>query len=178
MEKMATEKQVAFIRRLAQERSVDVSRDLSQGFTVREASAFITKLLSMPVAAAAVVAAAASGALDLSGLVSGRYAVEVDGVYKFLKVDNIQEEGNYWNGWVFVKIQASDEWHKLGAQRPHSGAYSGKSPEYLRLVLADPKAASIAYGRELGVCGVCGRTLTDPESIAKGIGPICEGRFS
>lgn len=27
-----------------------------------------------------------------------------------------------------------------------------------------------------GTCGRCGRTLTVPESIASGIGPVCEGR--
>lgn len=33
------------------------------------------------------------------------------------------------------------------------------------------------YGRLYGVCGVCGRTLTDETSIAAGIGPICAGRL-
>lgn len=33
--------------------------------------------------------------------------------------------------------------------------------------------ASNRNGRELGHCGVCGRTLTDEESRARGIGPIC-----
>jgi hypothetical protein len=28
----------------------------------------------------------------------------------------------------------------------------------------------------LGRCSVCGRTLTDAESIEKGIGPVCNGR--
>lgn len=34
-----------------------------------------------------------------------------------------------------------------------------------------------AYGRRTGVCGCCGRTLTDPKSIAAGIGPICASRY-
>jgi hypothetical protein len=32
---------------------------------------------------------------------------------------------------------------------------------------------ALAYVRETGTCGVCHRTLTDPESVALGIGPIC-----
>lgn len=36
-------------------------------------------------------------------------------------------------------------------------------------------AASL--GRQHGVCMICGRTLTDPESVARGIGPICAGRL-
>jgi hypothetical protein len=27
----------------------------------------------------------------------------------------------------------------------------------------------------LGKCGVCGRKLTDPESVVQGIGPVCRG---
>ena len=37
----------------------------------------------------------------------------------------------------------------------------------------DPKAAIAAHGIATGSCGCCGRELTDPESIALGIGPIC-----
>lgn len=32
-------------------------------------------------------------------------------------------------------------------------------------------------GRRFGVCMICGRTLTNPESIEAGIGPICAGRL-
>ncbi len=42
---------------------------------------------------------------------------------------------------------------------------------------ADPKAAAIAYGKEFGVCSCCNRTLTDPVSIAAGIGPICASNW-
>lgn len=33
-------------------------------------------------------------------------------------------------------------------------------------------------GQTTGTCQICGRELTDPESKAKGIGPICEGRLN
>ena len=33
------------------------------------------------------------------------------------------------------------------------------------------------WGALYGTCCVCGRTLTNEESIAAGIGPICAGRF-
>lgn len=35
----------------------------------------------------------------------------------------------------------------------------------------------IAEGKRTGVCQVCHRKLTNPESIKKGIGPVCEGRI-
>lgn len=44
-------------------------------------------------------------------------------------------------------------------------------------LLADPKAAAIKAGRLTGICAVCARELTDPESIAAGIGPVCAGNF-
>lgn len=43
--------------------------------------------------------------------------------------------------------------------------------------IQDPKAAAISYGRETGRCSCCGRDLTDPVSIANGIGPVCANRF-
>lgn len=43
--------------------------------------------------------------------------------------------------------------------------------------MADPRAAAIAYGRETGSCSCCGRELSNPESIALGIGPICARKF-
>lgn len=44
-------------------------------------------------------------------------------------------------------------------------------------VASDPASAAVAYGKKFGSCAVCARTLTDPESIERGIGPICAGRF-
>jgi hypothetical protein len=43
--------------------------------------------------------------------------------------------------------------------------------------MADPLAAAVAYGRRTGSCSICGRELTDPVSIERGIGPICVERF-
>jgi len=40
----------------------------------------------------------------------------------------------------------------------------------------DARAMGVAYARRSGNCFVCNRTLTTPESIAAGIGPVCAGR--
>jgi hypothetical protein len=48
----------------------------------------------------------------------------------------------------------------------------------LKTINLDPKAAAAQHGLESGSCSVCGRDLTDPESIARGIGPICAEKFS
>jgi hypothetical protein len=39
------------------------------------------------------------------------------------------------------------------------------------------KEEAASFGRLYGVCLACGRTLTDPESIERGIGPICASKF-
>lgn len=98
---------------------------------------------------------------------AGRYAVENDEGHLAFYVIDRPTEGR-WAGHTFVKVQASDELHKL----PIPAAKG-----VLAKIAKDPKAASIRYGRELGQCGVCGRTLTDEASRAAGIGPICAQSF-
>ena len=98
---------------------------------------------------------------------NGRYAVTGDaGQTVFVRVDKPTE--GKWAGRTFVAIQASDELHKT---------YGGQALGLLsKIVEAGPKDAGIRYGRELGVCGRCGRTLTDEASRAAGIGPVCASK--
>lgn len=44
-------------------------------------------------------------------------------------------------------------------------------------IAADPALAAKAYGLRTGSCSCCGRELTNADSIALGIGPICAERF-
>lgn len=44
-------------------------------------------------------------------------------------------------------------------------------------LMSDPAKALDAYGRRTGNCGCCGRPLTAAESVERGIGPICAGKF-
>jgi hypothetical protein len=44
-------------------------------------------------------------------------------------------------------------------------------------VASDPLNSAIAYGKRYGKCSVCARTLTDEDSINRGIGPVCAERF-
>ena len=41
----------------------------------------------------------------------------------------------------------------------------------------DPLTAAVRYGRETGSCSCCGRDLTNPDSIAAGIGPVCREKY-
>lgn len=98
---------------------------------------------------------------------AGRYAIATPNGVRFYRVDK-PSKGN-WKGWTFVKVQASDDLHPVRSVAQRT--------DVLRAIAIDPRAASERYGRELGVCGVCGRTLTDEASRARGIGPICESKF-
>ena len=97
----------------------------------------------------------------------GYYAVEVDGVTKFYKV-NTPLQGK-WKGFTFVEVQASDDFWPLRDRAARA--------RVLGLVAKDVRGALVLYGRKIGRCGVCGRTLTDEESRAAGIGPVCAGKF-
>lgn len=47
----------------------------------------------------------------------------------------------------------------------------------LLAIEVNPEEAAVLHGRLSGRCAVCSRDLTDPESIARGIGPICAEKF-
>lgn len=96
---------------------------------------------------------------------AGHYAIEFDGQLRFFKVET-PDEGR-WAGWTFVSEQASDDYWAV------KGARKG---EVLKAIAEDPEALA-RYGQELGICGVCSRTLTDPESRERGIGPTCASKL-
>lgn len=94
---------------------------------------------------------------------AGRYAITGEnGQTVFLKVSVSK------NGRTFVAIQAGSDYHTTAW--PVAKALLAKIAE------AGLDAAMIRYGRELGVCGRCGRELTDEESRAAGIGPVCRAK--
>lgn len=171
VDRPATEKQIAFVRSLIDQKLVGDAHETAlekmvdmlarDAFTMPRASAWIERLKNMPNANIA----AKPEANDL--FPAGRYAVMgEDGVMKFYKVDRPCE--GKWAGYTFLKVQAGDDFHAV------KGA---AAKAILAKIAADPQAAMLAYGKLIGVCGACGRTLTDPVSRAMGIGPVCRERF-
>lgn len=165
----ATEKQVAFIERLFAERTVDdevanayAALKEHKGLTREAASGMIEYLLTMP------SAKASAPLTDLPDVPAGRYAIEEAGVVKFYHVDRPTE--GRWAGFTFLSAQASDDLHAIRD-------FKAKRT-ILERIAKDPGGASRLYGIELGVCGVCGRTLTDEVSRAQGIGPVCAGKMN
>lgn len=97
----------------------------------------------------------------------GRYAVKSltgHNDLDFFKV-NRPTEGK-WKGFTFVQ--------RVIGGRPDvavKGETKGKALE--AILAAGPDQAMALFGQTLGYCGRCGRHLTDEESRAVGIGPVC-----
>ncbi len=116
-----------------------------------------------------------SDGVDLRDLPSGTYAVPNGDTRLKLRVKHVA--AGKWAGWTFVDDGAEyGHRQKYGYARPEE-FYHGKVEEQLRKICADPLEAAKEYGRITGTCGVCGKKLENPESVAAGIGPICAGKF-
>lgn len=77
-------------------------------------------------------------------------------------------EHGRWAGYTFVRNLDTDDNVRNATVR---------NTILRRITEIGPKDCAVAYGRKTHHCGMCGRELTNPESIAAGIGPICAGRF-
>lgn len=96
---------------------------------------------------------------------AGRYALEGA---KMFQVDRPTD--GRWKGWTFVK-------------RLIGGSYTGdyrkvrirgaEANAVLAQIAADIEGALLRFGLTTGRCGNCGKALSDPQSLATGIGPVC-----
>lgn len=81
-------------------------------------------------------------------------------------------------GGIYVTNKASD-W--LGTIKAGKFIKTDKATQAdidaLIAIAVDPRAAAIAHGFKTKNCACCGRLLTDPVSVANGIGPICATGF-
>ncbi len=112
--------------------------------------------------------------VDLRSVPDGNYSVP-NGTTR-LKV-RIDRGTGKWQGYIFVSDAAEyGSRCRYGMQSAHM-LYRGGVVDALKAIIADPIAASAAYGRLTGTCGVCGRKLEDEVSVARGIGPVCAEKF-
>lgn len=108
---------------------------------------------------------AAPAKADSPEVPAGRYALtnEDDGQVYFFKVEH-GKAGTRWEGYTFVKRQSSDDLYPVKD--------ATKRNNVLKLIAADVPAAMALYGKEIGRCGHCHKTLTS-EWRERGIGPVC-----
>lgn len=103
------------------------------------------------------------------GVLAGHYAIDTTNLSVFV---NQVSFFHVWvgdrGGWkVFMEV--SDDQVELQSWDTKR-AVIGRIAE-------DPTAASALWGLEHSRCGVCGRRLTNDESRALGIGPVCRTRL-
>jgi hypothetical protein len=80
-------------------------------------------------------------------------------------------------GAVYVKSEGVYLGKVVGGKLFTSRDASPDNVTQMTEVLADPRSAAIAYGKTFGKCSVCNRDLSDPESVALGMGAVCAKRF-
>jgi hypothetical protein len=107
---------------------------------------------------------------------AGGFPVVADGHYALAGPDGVRfyrvqqgKAASKWAGFTFLDSQHSDDYTPVKA--------ATVKRQILEAIAVDPLAAAKLYGTELGVCGVCHKTLTDPKSIADGIGPKCAAKI-
>lgn len=146
----ASERQISFLQSLLDERENTLVVEFA-GLTSKQASEFIGTLINAPKRVAGV------------------------------RADFPVQEGMYRdNNGIIYKVQASLETGRLYAKHLdvaerkfiyEAGAMRNLTAE-MRMTIEEAKA----FGVEYGFCVVCARFLTDPVSVAEGIGPVCGGR--
>lgn len=101
-----------------------------------------------------------------------QYALRgTDGTWVFYQVKRGKK--GKWAGFVFVDRLVGHPGSR--AKYPVKG---DSKTGVLQGIAVDPKAAAQAFSREHGICACCGSPLSDPFSIANGLGPVCIQRFA
>jgi Family of unknown function (DUF6011) len=155
----ASEKQVKYIADLRSQRNIPATS--TDGWSKQQASEEISRLLKLP-------------KVDKK---TGRDEEPEDGMYY---VPEAEGPGHVYkvykmvhgSGRQGVKQLVIQDGSKKGSFR-YIGLAINKLPKNAkRMSLVEAKA----FGRLYGFCIKCGATLTDEDSIAAGIGPICAGK--
>lgn len=151
----ATERQVAFARKLLAERQAPEGTDVSlihpELLSKRNASVLIDVLLAWPKRPAETAAP--------KDVEEGFYVVGAT----IAKV----QRAVHGSGHLYAKRLTEEGWDFW--------------PRALPIVAREGRKMTVEeageYGRLYGFCIACGATLTDEGSIARGIGPICATKF-
>ncbi len=151
-ERKATEGQVAYLTDLLATRVAPEGSDYTlidpATLSFADASLAIDVLSKRPRATAATAA---------HGIREGRYAYQPEG-----------EQA------MFLRVSRTGRVYSQAGPSEHP--YRGTDTDALRWIAANQKDAAALYGKLLGVCGRCSRELTDEDSRARGLGPICASK--
>lgn len=101
--------------------------------------------------------------IPVGGKGFGYYALRHGEEVHFYRIER-KTEGK-WKGYTFVTEQGGDTFYPI---EPRARAFA-----ILSQIAGDYEAAGMLYASELNKCTRCGRTLTDKDSRARGMGPEC-----
>lgn len=155
----ATPTQLALIERMAQEQGREVSADL----TKQQASDLITEMMANREKRTAPVVAQVT---------EGMYRTPEGEIYKVQVA--VHGSGKLYAKRL-VKLDAPRTMKK--GIRTHDFEYVQGGLQKLTPEMKMTREEAQDWGRLYGACCRCGMTLTDEESIARGIGPVCGDRF-
>lgn len=170
----ATERQMAFIADLL--RAIDPDNAAEDMLAIEQADSPLTK---------------AGASREIERLIGER-----DRVRKVAKAERQQaqqaeqgtpsatdlSEGFYraGNGDIYQVFQARHGSHLLAKvldQETGKFEYAGAAKRFVKADQRMTLEEAQEYGKQTGICMVCSRRLTAPESVEAGIGPVCARRF-
>lgn len=185
-ERMATPAQVRFMHDLQEERDYEKDEDLKNLFgqfmadelTFSQASQAITRLQDC----SKIVEKGTPGRLFVtydferrSWLDGGRFPIPAGRFALDTRDDpRFANEVSFFHLWI-----GSRRGWRLHLRKGNEDIEISRGTQVAMCmrIAEDPKAALLLYGKEIGRCGICGSELTNDESRAKGIGPICEQKL-
>ena len=178
-----TEKQLSYLNTLLDERPAfrDVENlhpEVLERLSKRDASALISRVKETPKESAAKRAGSSTSLNDVLANVPDCYVAMPSRTgnndLDFFRVGTNQGQMDpSKKGWRRVQ-------RIVGGQPPISMRIGEMMPVAKEIAAWSPtelKEAQVLFGREIGRCGVCGKTLTDETSRALGIGPVCRDGF-
>jgi len=82
-------------------------------------------------------------------------------------------------GCIYAKADNGDYLGKINEQGKFFSVRDcpEEAVEFVNTLGGDLLERALKHGKDTGECSCCGRQLTDPKSIAKGIGPVCFSKW-
>jgi hypothetical protein len=154
----------------------------------REDRAEVRRLIALKAdAEVAERAEAALAALPMPAIKDGYYTVQLADGHVTLRVERQSDDAKFAPGAQVVArlIGSNNEGDYKGVAfvqpngrlsvwtKHRQDARLGRA---LQVLAGDPKAAALGFARASGRCYICGRLLTEPESLDRGIGPVCASK--
>lgn len=178
----ATEKQLAFIQSLLDQRDVDpeyvaVIKDVMYTLNKGQASGVIDKLVAAPRKTKSK--AATAPAPELLAIPKSKYAIPAEHAHAL----SLDADTSIHGDLLFLEVR---EYMKHVYMRRLTGAPGGFTRHKLsrddtialaKYIARDPYEFARLFGEHYSCCGKCGAELTDPTSRELQLGPECRKAF-